>query len=132
MSAYCPRIDDSRSARRLNAAMICLMEIGDEWIYRAKTNSPSERVKICGIEKRKQTTRVDIEFLDGECAGLHDNVPALRLHGPWSTVTEYDERMTNWQRLGGSDLDETEETDPGRYCHVLRFVRPQRCDRAGS
>ncbi|SRR5690242_4044191 len=25
--------------------------------------------------------RVDIEFLDGEGAGLHDNVPGTRLHG---------------------------------------------------
>jgi hypothetical protein len=58
-------------------------------------------------EKRKQLTCVDIEFLDGEHAGLHDNVPATRLHGPWSTVTQYDELMANWQRLGRSDLDGT-------------------------
>jgi hypothetical protein len=41
------------------------MEIGDEWIYRQRPYSPSERVRIISIEKRKQTTRVDIEFLDG-------------------------------------------------------------------
>ncbi len=70
---------------------------------------PSERVKICGIEKRKQTTRVDIEFLDGDRAGLHDNVPASRLHGLWSTVTEYDELMANWERLDHCCLDEAEE-----------------------
>lgn len=86
------------------------MNIGDEWIYRLKVYSPSERVKILAIERRKQSTRVDIEFLDGERVGLHDNVPATRLHGPWSTVSEYDERMANWQRLSGSDLDETEES----------------------
>jgi len=95
------------------------MEIGDEWICRAKAFSLSERVKIIGIEKRKQTTRVDIEFLDGGRAGLHDNVPALRPHGPWSTVAEYDERMANWQRLSGGDLDETEESAVGELFDAL-------------
>jgi hypothetical protein len=95
------------------------MEIGDEWIYRRKLYSPSERVEIRGIEKRKQTTRVDIEFLDGERAGLHDNVPASRLHGPWSTATEYDKRMANWQRLGGVDLDEAEESAVGEVFDIL-------------
>jgi hypothetical protein len=86
------------------------MDIGDEWIYRLKAYGPSERVKIVGIEKRKQTTRVDIEFLDGDRVGLHDNVPGIRLHGPWSTVAQFDERMANWQRLGNSDIDKTEES----------------------
>lgn len=95
------------------------MEIGDQWIYRAKIFSPSERVKIRGIEKRKQTTRVDIEFLEGERAGLCDNIPATRLHGPWSTVAEYDERMANWQRLGDGDLDETEESAVGEGFDAL-------------
>ncbi len=85
------------------------MDIGEEWIYRVKVYSPSERVKILGIEKRKQTTRVDVEFLDGERAGVQDNIPATRLHGSWSSVAEYDERMANWQRLNGDGLDETEE-----------------------
>jgi hypothetical protein len=86
------------------------MEIGDEWIYRLKAYSPSERVRIVGIEKRKQTIRVDIEFLDGERQGLHDNVPGTRLHGPWNSVASYDHRMANWQRIGATDLDETEES----------------------
>lgn len=85
------------------------MEIGDECIYRLKVYSPSERAKILGIEKRKQTTRVDVEFLDGERAGVRDNIPSTRLHGPWSSVVEYDERMANWQRLDRDGLDETEE-----------------------
>src|SRR5258707_4148993 len=89
------------------------MELVDEWIYRAKTLGPSERVRIRNIEKRKQTTRFDMEFLEGGRAGLHENVPATRLHGPWSAVTQYDQRMASWQRLGGSDLDETEEAAVG-------------------
>jgi hypothetical protein len=95
------------------------MNVGDEWIYRLKAFSPSERVKIAGIEKRKQTTRVDIEFLDGERAGLHDNVPGTRLHGPWSTVEFFDERMANWWRLSGSEIDETEETAVGDVFDLL-------------
>ena len=85
------------------------MEIGDEWIYRLRHYSPSERVKIVGIEKRKQTTRVDIEFLDGDKAGLVDNVPGTRLPRPWSHVAKYDELMANWQRLDHDSLDETED-----------------------
>ncbi|MEB4211302.1 hypothetical protein [Mycobacterium sp. 94-17] len=85
------------------------MNVGDEWIYRARTYSRSERVKIVGIEKRKQTTRVDIEFLDGSKVGMRENVPAARLPRPWSEVSAYDELMANWQRLGEASLDETEE-----------------------
>lgn len=95
------------------------MDIGDEWIYRLKAYGPSERVKIVGIEKRKQTTRVDIEFLDGDRAGLHDNVPGVRLHGPWSTVAQFDERMANWQRLGNSDIDKTEESAVDNVFEIL-------------
>lgn len=95
------------------------MNIGEDWIYRLKVYSPSERVKILAIEKHKQTTRVDIEFLDGDHAGHRDNVPATRLRSPWSEVTEYDERMANWQRLDGSELDEVEESAVGDVFHVL-------------
>jgi len=95
------------------------MDIGDEWIYRAKAYAPSQRVKILGIERRKQTTRVDIEFLDGERTGLHDNIPRSRLHGLWSTVVDFDERMANWQRLSGSDIDETEESAVGDVFDLL-------------
>jgi hypothetical protein len=85
------------------------VDVGDEWIYRARAYSPSERVKIVSIEKRKQTTRVDIEFLDGDKVGTRDNVPATRLPRPWSEVTAYHDLMANWQRLGDCSLDEAEE-----------------------
>jgi hypothetical protein len=70
---------------------------------------PSERVKVIGIEKRKQTTRVDIEFLDGDKAGVCENVPGTRLPRPWNEVAEYDELMANWQRLDQEALDDTED-----------------------
>ena len=97
----------------------CSVEIGEEWIYRLKTYSPSERVKILDIEKRKQTTRVDIEFLDSERGGRRENVPGARRHGLWSTVARYDERMANWQRLCSDDIDDTEESAVGDVFDAL-------------
>ena len=96
------------------------MEIGEEWIYRRKAFSPSERVRILAIEKRKQTTtRVDIAFLDDERVGLHDNVPASRLHGPLSIVKDFDTRMANWHRLSTGGIDETEESAVGDVFDLL-------------
>ena len=43
--------------------------VGDEWICRQRPYMPPERVKVIGIEKRKQTT----------------------LPRPWNEVAEYDE-----------------------------------------
>lgn len=85
------------------------LKVGDDWIYRLRHYSPSQRVRIISIEKRKQTTRVDIEFLDGEKVGRVENVSGNRLPRPWSDVAEYDELMANWQRLDHDSLDETEE-----------------------
>ncbi|WP_157931069.1 hypothetical protein [Mycobacteroides abscessus] len=86
------------------------MEIGAEWIYRATTHGASERVRILGIEERKHTTRVDIEHLDGKRAGKQENVPEGRLRGLWSGVAQYDERMADWERIGGGRLDMVEES----------------------
>ncbi|NKY27764.1 hypothetical protein [Nocardia gamkensis] len=66
------------------------MEVGDEYIYRAKDFAPSQRVRILGIERRKTTSRVDIEFLDGQARGTKENVPGNRLRGPWAQVDEFD------------------------------------------
>jgi hypothetical protein len=85
------------------------MDIGEEWIYRLRPYSPSERVQIIALEKRKQTTRVEVEFVDGDKVGRRENVPAIRLPRRWSDVAEYDELMANWQLLDGDSLDETED-----------------------
>ena len=95
------------------------MKLGEEWIYRLRGSSPSERVRILDIEKRKQTVRVDVEFLDGERAGVRDNVPGNRLYGPWSAVAHFDERMDNWERLGRTQIDETEESAVGDVFDLL-------------
>lgn len=88
------------------------MKVGDEQIYRAGFYASSERVAVRGVEKRKQSIRVDIEFLDGTKAGRHENVAGTRLHGPWSGVEAFDELRANWLRLSGNgeSLDETEQS----------------------
>lgn len=88
------------------------MEIGDEQIYRASYYAPSERVAVRGVEKRKQSMRIDIEYLDGKKAGRRENVPGSRLHGPWSDVDAFDELRSNWLRLNGNGdgLDDAEQS----------------------
>ncbi|WP_280500590.1 hypothetical protein [Nocardia farcinica] len=83
------------------------MEFGDEYIYRAKDFARSQRVRILGIERRKTTTRVDIEFLDGEAQGTRENVPGSRLRGPWAQVDEFDWRWANWERLNEDHYEMT-------------------------
>lgn len=85
------------------------MDIGDELIYRMRTFSPSERVRVVGIDTRKKTPRYDVEFLDEAKKGAIENVPGGRLRGPWRTVREYDERMAHWERFTEQELDRHEE-----------------------
>ncbi|MFI9636676.1 hypothetical protein ACIHAX_28670 [Nocardia sp. NPDC051929] len=83
------------------------MEVGDEYIYRAKDFAPSQRVRIIGIERRKTTSRVDIEFLDGQARGTKENVPGSRLRGPWAQVDEFDWWWANWERLNDDHYEMT-------------------------
>jgi hypothetical protein len=46
-------------------------------------------------------------------------VPGSRLYGPWSGVAKFNERMTNWKRLGHSEIDETEESAVGDIFDLL-------------
>lgn len=98
------------------------MEVGDEWICRLRPYRPSERVRIVGIEKRKQTTRVDIEFLDGGKAGARENVHGARLPRPWSDGVEYDALMANWQRL---DRDSPDESEDWVVAEVFSLLNPE-------
>lgn len=86
------------------------VDIGDEQIYRLRDYAPSERVRIVGIDTRKKTPRYEVEFIDGEKAGTQENIPAGRLHGPWSAVAGYDELMANWERLDRFQLTDHEES----------------------
>lgn len=95
-------------------------EVGTDWIYRERPSLPSQRVKIIAIEHRKQTTRVDVEFLDDPKAGNRENVPGNRLYGSWAVVTEFDERMANWDRLhADGSVDSVEEYAISEVFHLL-------------
>lgn len=95
------------------------MDVGDELIYRLRDFSPSERVRIVGIDTRKKTPRYDVEFLDGQNRGTVENVPSGRLRGPWSTVREYDERMRHWERFTEQAMDRHEEDAVERVFTLL-------------
>ena len=95
------------------------MEIGDECIYRRQDQSPSERVQLVEIQPGKKSFRADIEFLDGDKAGTHENVPGNRLRGPWSEVAEYDRLAAHWQALSEYELTEIEESAIERVFDLL-------------
>ena len=82
------------------------MEIGEEWIYRLKDRSPSERVQILEIHPKKTSARVDVRFLDDE--GRTENMPGSRLRQRWTEVVAYDQLMADWQRIE-FDLTDPEE-----------------------
>src|SRR5665647_3638236 len=85
------------------------MEVGEEWAYRLRSDAPSERVRVFEIERRKQSTRAVVEFLDNARSGHVENVPAGRLRVPWPEVTAFDVLMANWQRIDGYKLSAAEE-----------------------
>ena len=84
------------------------MDVGNEWIYRLRDTSLSERVRIHDIARRKQSVRVTVELLDGDKQSTVENVPGGRLRAPWPDVTAYDETMANWQRIGAYTLTAAE------------------------
>lgn len=75
------------------------MKVSEEWVYRKHDRASSERVRILDIEEKKQSVRADVEFLDGERAGIQENVSGRRLKTLWSKVVDYDRRMAEWERL---------------------------------
>lgn len=85
------------------------MEPDEEWVYRARDMAPSQHARIISVSRRKTSTRVSIEFLEGERSGEVEEVPAGRLRCPWSQVDEYDARMANLQRLMDDELTPAEE-----------------------
>ena len=86
------------------------MDVGDEQIYRLRDYAPSERVRIVAIDNRKKNLRYEIEFLDGGKRGTRENVPGVRLRGPWAGVAEFAELMANWERLDRVQLIDHEES----------------------
>jgi hypothetical protein len=92
------------------------MNVGDEWIYRAKDSAPSQRVRILAVQPKKTSSRVDVDFLDED--GRTENVLGARLKGPWSEVVGYDALMANWQRIE-FELTSAEEGAVSKVFHNL-------------
>jgi hypothetical protein len=84
-------------------------EIGTEWAYRIGDTPPSQRVRVLSVIPKKNSFRVDVEFLDGAQAGQKENVPGSRLCVPWPRVQPFDELMANSDRLAEYEIDEIEE-----------------------
>ena len=59
--------------------------VGDEWAYRLRDDSPSERVRIIGITRKKTSARLDVTFLDDPEERV-EKIPGTRLRVPWSEV----------------------------------------------
>jgi hypothetical protein len=79
------------------------MNVGDEWIYRKQECSESERVVIRSVSNDKRK-RIDVEFVDGDKAGLVESTPQGRLKAPWSTVAEYDWLQERWKSIDAESL----------------------------
>lgn len=92
------------------------MHVGEEWIYRLKDSAPSQRVRVLGVQPKKTSSRVDVEFLDED--GRTENVPGSRLRGLWSEVIGYDALMDNWQRIE-FELTNAEEGAVSEVFHNL-------------
>ena len=86
------------------------MDVGDEQIYRLRDYAPSERVRVVAIDNRKKNLRYEIEFLDGGKGGTREDVPGVRLRGPWAGAAQYGELMANWERLDRVQLIDHEES----------------------
>ncbi|MCA4997296.1 hypothetical protein HWD35_21465 [Tsukamurella tyrosinosolvens] len=95
------------------------IEPGAEQIYRLHDFSPSERVRVVAIDRRKKTPRYEVEFLDGEKAGVVENVPGVRLRGDWVNVGDYDARMTYWERFVAEGIDRAEDSAVTRVFEEL-------------
>lgn len=95
------------------------IEQGNEQIYRLRDFAPSERVRVVATDQRKKLPRYDVEFLDGEKAGVVENVPGSRLRGSWAGVSEYDRRMTFWARFVDEAMDSAEDAAVSRVFEDL-------------
>ncbi|MCI9872786.1 hypothetical protein [Arthrobacter humicola] len=83
---------------------------GQEWAYRLRDESPSERVQVLALHQEARRFRVEIRHLDGKASGKEENVPRGRLKVPWNEVAEYDTTMDGWSRLKAESIDKNESS----------------------
>jgi hypothetical protein len=92
--------------------------VGDEWVYRLRDDSASERVRILAVVPKKSSARLDVVFLD-DPDGRVENVPGSRLPVLWSEVEAYDVLTANWARLDEVKLDDVESSCASHVFEVL-------------
>jgi hypothetical protein len=95
--------------------------VGDEWVYRARDDAVSERVRVLALWPKKNSVRLDIVFVDDPGERI-ENVPGARLRVPWSQVEAYDASMANWRRISDGPLDSIEE---GCVEEAFRLLIPE-------
>lgn len=83
---------------------------GQEWAYRLRDDSPSERVQILALHQEARRFRVEIRHRDGIASGREENVPRGRLKVPWQEVPQYDATMAGWSRLKAESIDKNESS----------------------
>jgi hypothetical protein len=92
--------------------------VGDEWVYRLRDDSASERVRILAVLPKKSSARVDVAFVD-DPDGRVENIPGSRLQVLWSEIETYDVLMANWARLDEVKLDDVESSCASHVFEVL-------------
>lgn len=85
-----------------------VVEPGHEYVYRESTFAESQRVRVIAVEQRPRSTRVEIEFLDGDGVGTRKQVPGGRIRVPWAEVDAFDELWANWARLAFEGYEQTQ------------------------
>ena len=83
--------------------------VGDEWVYRLRDTTPSERVRIKAVTAKKTTASIEVEFLD-DAGHRVQTVPSTRLKTRWAEVEAYDARQADWQRVADVELDDVEQS----------------------
>lgn len=96
--------------------------VGDEYVYRLRDESPSERVRIVELGPPKQHRRIVIEYLEGERVGEIEDVPIRRLKAPWSEVERYNRDAEVWTRFCAFDYEPGEEL---AVRNVMRILIPE-------
>lgn len=84
-------------------------DVGQEWAYRLRGTSPSERVLVLAAWQEGRKQRVSIRHLDGDDAGREEEVPRGRLCVPWAGAEKYDLLMAGLERLREDSIDRAEE-----------------------
>lgn len=95
--------------------------VADEWAYRLRDDSVSERVRILAVTPTKNSARIEVAFID-DPDGRVENVPGSRLRVPWGQAEAYDDMMANWSRLDEVKLDDVEE---GCASQVFEMLIPE-------